>query len=383
MKPVNKRSTMLGRILFLFLLVTMVLGLLINVIIPDRKNSALENRPLQQFPQFSVANIVSGKTFDQWDDWFTDQFVFRDQYMHLGYLLKKGMGMKEINEVYLAKGRLIQASNPYDEQIVNENLNAVLTFMEHNALNTSVMIVPTSAIVNESALPKNAPHTTMDPLFDAMNLQFNGAAKIIDVRKEMADHQKEDLYYKTDHHWTSLGAYYAFSQFALANNITTSLEQFDKMPVSQNFQGTLSSKTGDPFLKDQIDLYVYKQMPDYIMTRDGKDGKRTMYNESALDQKDQYQVFTGTNVGVLQIETDNDSDRRLIVFKDSYANTFLQFLIPYYRTITVVDPRYYYEDLTILLRQVLPTDALFLYNYDNFVSDANLSNVMSVYSQNQ
>lgn len=374
---------MLGRILFLFLLVTMVLGLLINVIIPDRKNSALENRPLQQFPQFSVANIVSGKTFDQWDDWFTDQFVFRDQYMHLGYLLKKGMGMKEINEVYLAKGRLIQASNPYDEQIVNENLNAVLTFMEHNALNTSVMIVPTSAIVNESALPKNAPHTTMDPLFDAMNLQFNGAAKIIDVRKEMADHQKEDLYYKTDHHWTSLGAYYAFSQFALANNITTSLEQFDKMPVSQNFQGTLSSKTGDPFLKDQIDLYVYKQMPDYIMTRDGKDGKRTMYNESALDQKDQYQVFTGTNVGVLQIETDNDSDRRLIVFKDSYANTFLQFLIPYYRTITVVDPRYYYEDLTILLRQVLPTDALFLYNYDNFVSDANLSNVMSVYSQNQ
>lgn len=383
MKPVNKRSTMLGRILFLFLLVTMVLGLLINVIIPDRKNSALENRPLQQFPQFSVANIVSGKTFDQWDDWFTDQFVFRDQYMHLGYLLKKGIGMKEINEVYLAKGRLIQASNPYDEQIVNENLNAVLTFMEHNALNTSVMIVPTSAIVNESALPKNAPHTTMDPLFDAMNLQFNGAAKIIDVRKEMADHQKEDLYYKTDHHWTSLGAYYAFSQFALANNITTSLEQFDKMPVSQNFQGTLSSKTGDPFLKDQIDLYVYKQMPDYIMTRDGKDGKRTMYNESALDQKDQYQVFTGTNVGVLQIETDNDSDRRLIVFKDSYANTFLQFLIPYYRTITVVDPRYYYEDLTILLRQVLPTDALFLYNYDNFVSDANLSNVMSVYSQNQ
>lgn len=374
---------MLGRILFLFLLVTMVLGLLINVIIPDRKNSVLENRPLQQFPQFSVANIVSGKTFDQWDDWFTDQFVFRDQYMHLGYLLKKGMGMKEINEVYLAKGRLIQASNPYDEQIVNENLNAVLTFMEHNALNTSVMIVPTSAIVNESALPKNAPHTTMDPLFDAMNLQFNGSAKIIDVRKEMADHQQEDLYYKTDHHWTSLGAYYAFSQFALANNITTSLEQFDKMPVSQNFQGTLSSKTGDPFLKDQIDLYVYKQMPDYIMTRDGKDGKRTMYNESALDQKDQYQVFTGTNVGVLQIETDNDSDRRLIVFKDSYANTFLQFLIPYYRTITVVDPRYYYEDLTILLRQVLPTDALFLYNYDNFVSDANLSNVMSVYSQNQ
>lgn len=383
MKPVNKRSTMLGRILFLFLLVTMVLGLLINVIIPDRKNSVLENRPLQQFPQFSVANIVSGKTFDQWDDWFTDQFVFRDQYMHLGYLLKKGMGMKEINEVYLAKGRLIQASNPYDEQIVNENLNAVLTFMEHNTLNTSVMIVPTSAIVNESALPKNAPHTTMDPLFDAMNLQFNGSAKIIDVRKEMADHQQEDLYYKTDHHWTSLGAYYAFSQFALANNITTSLEQFDKMPVSQNFQGTLSSKTGDPFLKDQIDLYVYKQMPDYIMTRDGKDGKRTMYNESALDQKDQYQVFTGTNVGVLQIETDNDSDRRLIVFKDSYANTFLQFLIPYYRTITVVDPRYYYEDLTILLRQVLPTDALFLYNYDNFVSDANLSNVMSVYSQNQ
>lgn len=383
MKPVNKRSTMLGRILFLFLLVTMVLGLLINVIIPDRKNSVLENRPLQQFPQFSVANIVSGKIFDQWDDWFTDQFVFRDQYMHLGYLLKKGMGMKEINEVYLAKDRLIQASNPYDEQIVNENLNAILTFMEHNALNTSVMIVPTSAIVNESALPKNAPHTTMDSLFDAMNLQFSGSAKIIDVRKEMADHQKEDLYYKTDHHWTSLGAYYAFSQFALANNITTSLEQFDKMPVSRNFQGTLSSKTGDPFLKDQIDLYVYKQMPDYIMTRDGKDGKRTMYNESALDQKDQYQVFTGTNVGVLQIEMDNDSDRRLIVFKDSYANTFLQFLIPYYRTITVVDPRYYYEDLTILLRQALPTDALFLYNYDNFVSDANLSNVMSVYSQNQ
>lgn len=383
MKQVNNRSTMLGRILFLFLLGTMVLGLIINLIVPDRKNSMLENRPLEQFPQFSVANITSGKTFDQWNDWFTDQFVFRDQYMHLGYLLKKGMGMKEINSVYLAKERLIQASNPYDEQIVDQNLKAILTFMEHNGINTNVMIVPTSAIINEKELPNYVSPTTMDPLFDAMNRQLKDSAKIIDVRKEMADHQKEDLYYKTDHHWTSLGAYYAFSQFALANGINTKIEQFDRMPVSRTFQGTLSSKTGNPFLKDQIDLYVYKQMPDYIMTRDGKEGTRTMYNEFALDQKDQYQVFTGTNVGVLQIEMDNDSDRRLIVFKDSYANTMLQFLIPYYRTITVVDPRYYYEDLTILLRQTLPTDALFLYNYDNFVSDTNLSNVMSVYSQNQ
>lgn len=118
------------------------------------------------------------------------------------------------------------------------------------------------------------------------------------------------------------------------------------------------------------------------MTKDGIK-TRTMYDAAALDQKDKYQVFTGTNTGLLTLEMDTDSSTRLLVFKDSYFNSYLQFLIPQCRTITVVDPRYYDGDIKQLLETGIFTDVLFLYNYSTWMQDQSLTGVLEAVTSDQ
>ena len=89
-------------------------------------------------------------------------------------------------------------------------------------------------------------------------------------------------------------------------------------------------------------------------------------------------MFLSGNAGQIQIETNSQSERHLLLIKDSYANAFIPFLLPYYRTITVVDPRYYYDDIDRLYRLNIITDVLFLYNTNTFVQDTSIADVLSV-----
>ena len=103
----------------------------------------------------------------------------------------------------------------------------------------------------------------------------------------------------------------------------------------------------------------------------------TLYDKSALESKDHYTVFFGGNHPRIDITTTVENQRRLLIFKDSYANCFVQFLIPYYERIILVDPRYYYDDISILMKQSGVTDVLYLYNLDTFLSDTSLSDVLA------
>ena len=131
-------------------------------------------------------------------------------------------------------------------------------------------------------------------------------------------------------------------------------------------------------MKDTIDIYVAKNNPDYLVTYNN-DGNPvpTIYDDEALHRKDQYEVFFGGNDSLVQINLNTDSTRHLLIFKDSYANSMIQFLLPYYRSITIVDPRYYYDDITRLIESDMITDVLFLYNYNSFQTDTSLLDVLN------
>ncbi len=262
----------------------------------------------------------------------------------------------------------------YDAAVSDAILQSIRDFQAKTQILVNLQIVPTSIQVNADRLPMNA----VSPDENAALADIQSKSQdlgFIDSRQTLADHSNEDLYYKTDHHWKSLGAWYAFTDLAAAKGWSADQASFDVLKAADGFQGTLSAKTGDPFLSDTVDLWVPKGGPQYVMTRDGKK-TRTMYDESALDRKDKYQVFTGANTGEFTLEMDNDSPVRLLLFKDSYANSYLQFLIPQCRTITVIDPRYYDGNIDRLVENGIFTDVLFLYNYSSWVQDTSLKGVL-------
>ena len=357
----------LGKRYVMIVLPLLCLGLLVNVFWPDRETSALENRPLAKFPAWTPSFL------DDQDLYISDQYVGRDLAINANYLLKKLEGVREIDNVYLGKGTLIQESMPYDASIVDRNMDALSAFRQTYPLNTMLMVVPTAASVEKDKLPPfvDTPAEALDDIFAKSGEGITN----IDVRPIFNDHKQERLYYKTDHHWTSLGASLAFEALAQSQGWTPA--KATVYPLTKDFQGTLASKTGSPFLKDDIDLYVPENIPEYVVTYGGDHKSRTMYDADAMDAKNKYEVFLGPNQGMVKIECDNDSDRRLVLFKDSYANSLLQFLIPQYRTITIIDPRYYYDDIDRVMKSDLITDVLVVYNYSNFVSDATLADVLS------
>ena len=102
-----------------------------------------------------------------------------------------------------------------------------------------------------------------------------------------------------------------------------------------------------------------------------------MYDSSKLDERDQYSVFFGGNHAMIDIQSTQTEKRRLLVFKDSYANCFLPLLAPYYREIVVIDPRYYTGKLSSVMSDKQFDDVLFLYNANTFFADTSLELALS------
>lgn len=201
----------------------------------------------------------------------------------------------------------------------------------------------------------------------------------LDVTDALTAQKDDYLFYRTDHHWTSLGAYYTFNAIAPAMEVPTpGLSSYTRYLVSNTFEGTLSSKSGSHTVLDEVEIFVPDTQIEYYVTYDGKQQNIcSMYERSALEGKDHYTVFFGGNHARVDITTSANTHRALLLFKDSYANCMVQFLYPYFDHITIIDPRYYYDNVETVIRSEGITDVLFLYNLDTFLSDSSLADVIA------
>jgi len=380
-KPKNRRQDRLGNILLLAFMILGLASMALSLVLPDRDRSDTENRHLAQLQDIRATGLWTGQTGKQLSDWYADQFAGRETWLHLDYIFRRMEGVSLMDDVYIGNRMLLQQAAAYDPAASDARLDAIRQFQTKTGLPVNVQIVPTSISVNADRLPMNA--TAGDENTALADIQAKSQdLGFIDSRATLESHKDEELYYKTDHHWTSRGAWYAYTDLAAAKGWTADASAFRQLEAAGDFQGTLSSRTGDPFLSDTVHLWVPENGPQYVMTKDGVK-TRTMYDAAALDQKDKYQVFTGANTGLLTLEMDTDSSTRLLVFKDSYFNSYLQFLIPQCRTITVVDPRYYDGDINQLLETGIFTDVLFLYNYSTWMQDQSLTGALEAVTPNQ
>lgn len=376
--PFQRNRRQQGQWLSYLLIGCVALFLVLSLLVPDKEFSESENRSLAQRPKLS--SIMEGTFLSDLGDYFADQFPARDMWMSLNLGINKLLGQKEASGVYLCEDDyLIQVPSAPNEEQVNRNLAAVNAFAQnHPDLKTVMAVVPNAVTIHADKLPENAP--ARDQGADLVNIRGQLTdTDFVDVTKTLQSHSDEYLFYKTDHHWTSLGAAYAFKDIAAAMGIQApELTEYTVYPVSTTFEGTLSSKSGSHSALDTVDIYVPNSNIDYFVTyADSGENISSLYRREALNNKDHYTVFFGGNYSRVDITTTANTGRCLLLFKDSYANCMVQFLYPYFDHITMIDPRYYYDNVELVIRSEAITDVLYLYNADTFLGDTSLADVLA------
>ena len=356
-----------------------VIVLVSSIILPDTGFSEKENRILASRPALKLDQIISGGYEKQFETYENDQFPLRDMWITLKATTDRLMGKVEENGVYLGKnGYLMEAFNAPSQTQYDATVNAMTSFAQkHSDLKQYALIAPNSVNILKSNLPAFASADDQNPWIDKLKDSLTSAGvTFIDIRDTFTDHKAEDLYYHTDHHWTTLGAYYSYLQAADVMGIDTSSDSYDKAPVSQTFKGTLSAKSGFRSGEtDELDVFLpngdntLSSVVNYV---DEQKKSASFYDTSKLNTRDKYALFFGGNHAQIKISTPTESNNTLLVLKDSYANSFVPFLAQHYRKIIMIDPRYYYGDLEQLLQVENVQEVLYLYNANTFFADTSL-----------
>ena len=361
-------------------LVFLIVAFAFNLFSKDKKYSESENRMLAQKPVFSMANLTSGKYMKDMEDYVTDQFFMRDKWINLKVLEDLALGKKESNGVYIGKkDYLMEIPTAPNQEALDNNLDAISNFSaSHPDINTVMTLIPNAAYIYDHLIPRNAPVRDQEKDIKYVMNAVSTSLNFVDLTKTMSSHKEENIYYKTDHHWTTLGARYAFDALSTALGIEKPTQEYKIYPVTHSFQGTLASKSGYDKALDTIEIYVPQGVNTDCVVNFTDEGKKTasVYESAALEKKDKYEVFFGGNHTRIDISTPMEGKKNLLLFKDSYANCFIPFLVPYYRNIIVIDPRYFYDDIESLISDNEITDVLFLYNVNTFLGDNSLGYVL-------
>ena len=383
MKKDRQRKVQEKLVGIIFIL-TLFLFLIINVIVPDREKSVQENRMLVTKPKFRLSSLISGDYDEKFEAYMDDQFVGRDMWRKLKVTVDRIGGSRLENGVYIGtNGQLLEQIEVADENHLAANIKAIKSFSESQSkIPVRMMLVPDAANVLNHSLPALAKPEDQTQMFSMVRKDLGDSVEWIDVSTELNKHKTEKIYYKTDHHWTTLGAFYAFQAAAPSLGIEGDLSgKYVSYAVSDCFNGMLASKSGVNLgEKEQIDIYVPTEEDTDLIVDYVDEGKRStsLYDSSKLKEKDQYTVFLGGNSSLLDIRTVSTSTKRLLLVKDSFANSFIPFLTPYYREIVVVDPRYYSGTINDLMDSYRISEVLFLYSGNTFFKDNNISGVFAV-----
>ena len=383
MKKDRQRKVQEQLVGIIFIL-TLFLFLIINVIVPDREKSVQENRMLATKPKFRLSSLISGDYDEKFEAYMDDQFVGRDVWRKLKVTVDRIGGSRLENGVYIGmNGQLLEQIEVADENHLAANIKAIKSFSESQSkIPVRMMLVPDAANVLNHSLPALAKPEDQTQMFSMVRKDLGDSVEWIDVSTELNKHKTEKIYYKTDHHWTTLGAFYAFQAAAPSLGIDGDLSgKYVSYAVSDSFNGMLASKSGVNLgEKEQIDIYVPTEEDTDLIVDYVDEGKRStsLYDSSKLKEKDQYTVFLGGNSSLLDIRTVSTSTKRLLLVKDSFANSFIPFLTPYYREIVVVDPRYYSGTINDLMDSYRISEVLFLYSGNTFFKDNNISGVFAV-----
>ena len=423
-----------NRILVAWIAVMMTAFVVVFCTLPRSTYSELERRDLLRFPEFNWESLRSGGFTQSVSNWFSDSEPFRDVLMRGSMELKSLMAFKTKDAVTFHAAQeepstevetppVIEALG--DQRNIEEfhsdvNANAkmenagvivvgnapearaLMAFKNKNKgekgfakvvntyrtvfgseVNVFCMIIPTAV---EYYCPVNARNCT-DPEFPVLTELYalvDTAVQVVDLYKVLGEHVGEDIYLRTDHHWSPLGAYYAARQFALVAEVKVpSLGDFETDTI-KDYVGSMYGFSKDVNVKKSPEDFVYYKPLDI--------GYETTYIRYDLDEEFQitgeekprqgeffvkvsasssaYCTFMGSDARITQVKTDSDCPRRLLVMKDSFGNAIPGYLFGSFEEIHVIDFRYFTHNIKDYVEEHGITDILMVNNISHVCSGA-------------
>lgn len=359
-----------NRIIAGFLIAFLFTSLGINLILKDSVYSESEKRELQQFPEFNLETVISAGFMGKFDKYVGDQFYGRDSWVNIKGLSQFLLGQRKLNGVYITDHGYIR------ELIINEdrletNIDSILRLAEKSEIPITLMIVPEASTIYEDELPYGA-ESREQYVVDKVVKKLGDKVNVVYPKEILSSHKDEYVYFKGDHHWTMVGANYAY-------NFYSEKSGFRKFAtVSKDFKGTMLTKAGVklPWIPyDEIQVPEDISNDDFTVLIDRGNGyeEGKMFYHEFLDEFDKYRFFTGGDQPLIKINSKGEGSA--LVIKDSFANVMLPYLALDREETYVVDTRYNRQGPAGFAKDMAVDEIILIYSPDSLCNEASLINL--------
>lgn len=352
---------------------------ILYIFLPKQTYSEQEKKYMAEPPQISWDNIMEGKFREELDDYLSDHVPGRTFLIgtSAGYELLTGRnGSKGI---YLGSdGELFP--KPSAETDLDKKPGFINEFADAVNVPVYMTLIPSKGFVEQDKLPALHEEYRDDQIISSVKAGLSEKVRFIDSLPQLQKSTDSRIYYRTDHHWTSKGAYECYRVLGEKMGFEPVEESSFEKETVEGFYGTSYSRSALWMLPPEtIELWKNKSQPEDAVTVTIDDGEESgvvthqgYFFRDQLVHDDKYAVFLDGNHGLVRIVNEAATGGKLVLVKDSYAHTIAPFLSQNYREIVMVDLRNYKKGVDMLVTQEKPDAVLILYSVANFVEDQNI-----------
>lgn len=325
-----------------------------NIIKKDNDISISERRKLEKFPEVTIKNIINGTFFSKFDSYTTDQFMFRDNFRKL----KINIDMKtkgNYKNIYVYDDYIIEKLYPLNENSVI-NISDKINYIKDKYLDNSNNVYYTVVPDKNYFIDENNLRIDYDKLLSIMNSKLSNI-KYIDIISSLNIND----YYKTDTHWKSENLI-KIKDVITKNMKSYNYSNYDKKYVT-SFEGVYASRIYKNNIKDEVNILLNDDINNSSLYNYETSNYDSLYDMSKIDSLDKYDIYLSGSVSLLDINNDkSNSDKELIVFRDSFGSSLIPLLTSSYRKITIVDTRYISSKILNNYIDFSNKDVLFMYS---------------------
>lgn len=374
----NKIGKYIPAVVFLIFIYGMALWFIFS---PKPDYSSSEKRYLQKFPEVTAEKLLSGDFGSEFETFFADRFPQRNTWVGLNAYTALAEGNNGASGVYNCKNGYLINKPVSTENNLDKNISAVADFAKSIDTPTTVMLVPSTGYIVDDVLPTfHDKYNDDEDISKISSTLSKDKIGFVDLRERFKSEYKNgsQLYYKTDHHWTTKGAYTGYQELCKTLGITSIDDSTLKKDSYPDFYGTTYSSSGFWLTPpDNIEIWNNPKNSDRnisVKITEGANIKTSgsMYFTDHLKEDDKYPVFIDGNHALTEITNTNAKNGTILLIKDSFSHSLAPFLAENYSKVVLVDLRYYKESVSDLVTTYNPEQVVVLYGIDNLATDTDI-----------
>lgn len=356
-----------------FVLTLLLLGLF-TAAGGKREFSDLEKRYLATQPSFTLERVLDGSFAEQFEEWAMDHLPGRESLTGLAALTDYAENLQVTKDIYLTKDRaLVERPTAYSQQVIDRNMDAINSFAKQMGHVDFALIPSAGYLLQDRIVGLADPYSDKEIVSAAYQKTDAGHVSVIDLFPIFTGEDARKLFYKTDHHWTSRGAYEACAFYTSAKGRILPAADTYQIETADGFQGSCYSRACLWSIPPESLELWRSGAPFQVKFSDSDLSYEDLFFQSRLDEGDKYQVFLDGNHPLVTVRNQTpEASGKILVIRDSFANCFGCFLADAYETVLMVDLRYYRKPIKELIEAERPDDILILYSVNNFMKDGNI-----------